>query len=295
MLLSMYAIFTGIISISDNNFKNIFVNMELEGEFYQNINVYIGMFIISSFYFIRNKQVIKKYVLFLAIIFGVFTASIIGGRGGFVAILFVLCIYIIRLFLRNYKNKLFIFRYIFYTSIIAITTLIFIDKLLFIYDNALTINRLSTLFNADDSSQRIYLFTNAIELFLSSWKTFLFGGGINSFPIYIKSYSLGMYPHNVILELLAEYGIFGFFLFIFPILYVFYKRKLSGYFIYCESLVEDMVIKMYFVYFWILAQFTGGLRYSWVLIFFTFLLMPPSLNKLHTKANGKRCPVPTSH
>ena len=82
------------------------------------------------------------------------------------------------------------------------------------YDSLLTLNRLLTLTSSTDDSMRIYLFSNAIDLWLTDLKTFLFGGGVKSFPIFINQNSLGFYPHNIFLEVLSELGIVGIILFL---------------------------------------------------------------------------------
>ena len=100
-----------------------------------------------------------------------------------------------------------------------------------------------------DSSERIYLFTKAIELFFSDVKTFMFGAGINSYPIYISAYSEVMYPHNVVLELLAEYGIVGSILFAIPISYALRVRKRQ----YGSFYGRTKRKRLYFIYLFIIG------------------------------------------
>ena len=112
-------------------------------------------------------------------------------------------------------------------------------------------------------------------------KNFIFGAGINYFPIYIGEHSTGMSPHSTILELLSEYGIIGTFLFLSPVVYILLIRKSRLGTIYGRSVTEKLIFLLA-SYFWTMAMVTGGLRNSWVLIFFTFLLIPTTL-----KVRGK--------
>jgi O-antigen ligase len=106
----------------------------------------------------------------------------------------------------------------------------------------------------------------------------VFGAGINSFPVYISAAdSTGMYPHNIILELLAEYGIIGTIFFTIPAVYVISIRKKILGSIYGNS-IDEKIIFLLFVYHLAIHLFSGGLRYSWVLIFYLFLLLPSQNN-----------------
>ena len=53
-------------------------------------------------------------------------------------------------------------------------------------------------------------------------------------------------------------------------------RKVSMGTIYGDTTAENTVFLLA-IYFWTVHMFTGGLRTSWMLIFFTFLLMPSRL------------------
>lgn len=67
--------------------------------------------------------------------------------------------------------------------------------------------RIATLLEGGDVSHRGFLFMSALRMWLISPSNFLFGGGIGSFPMFIGHNSDGWYPHNFILESLAEAGI----------------------------------------------------------------------------------------
>lgn len=70
------------------------------------------------------------------------------------------------------------------------------------------IDRFVVLIEDDDSSQRVRLFTSALAMWLDSPKNFLVGGGLGTFPAFIgEPAEEGWYPHNFILESLAEGGL----------------------------------------------------------------------------------------
>lgn len=271
----IYSMKQGYVLFDNQNVQNIFSDLENIDQAYQNINVYLGLFVISCLYYSSQcKQIFKIPVLFTAALSmaGMF---LIGGRASVVAISVVLLLYLLN---RRYPLKTII--KIVGIIFIALTCFIFIvglssfcAELIQFFQDSVTVRRFAGLIEGDDSSLRIYLFTSAVKLFLTSGQTILFGAGINSFPVYIGAYSTGMYPHNIVLELLCEYGVVGFFLFVLPIVYILYVRNRVIGSLYGRSLDENIAF-LIFVYFGVISMFTGGLRNSWVLIYFTFLLLP---------------------
>jgi len=93
--------------------------------------------------------------------------------------------------------------------------------------------------------------------------------------MYTERFSTGWYPHNVLLELLAEYGLIGFLLFQAPVIVTLYLRKKLLGSIWGNTRQETAVILLT-VYFWSMFSFTGGLRHTWTLVFFTYLAFPSS-------------------
>jgi O-antigen ligase len=74
-----------------------------------------------------------------------------------------------------------------------------------------TIARFAVLLQEGSDSIRVQLFTSAFEIWLAHP---LFGAGIGSWSVLSDLGSKYYYPHNIILELLAELGIVGLFLFV---------------------------------------------------------------------------------
>lgn len=70
------------------------------------------------------------------------------------------------------------------------------------------IHRFFVLFTDTDSSQRLYLFSSAVRMWLDSSVTVFIGGGLAAYPLYIsRADEQGWYPHNFLLESLAEGGV----------------------------------------------------------------------------------------
>jgi O-antigen ligase len=273
----------GEVLLDSSSFQNIFLNLDLTGGYYQNINMYLGLLIVSCMYFKSVKKWQSFIFNFIAIL-SFLGMLLIGGRTAVVATTFVVFFYFINSFKNVYSTKKNLVKFIMFSSLSALLIIFFSHYIIVLVENSLTFRRFVALSGDEDPSHRIFLFSKAIELFLSDGSTFLFGAGINSFPIYIGIYDSGMYPHNIFLELLSEYGIFGFGLFMIPIIYVLCLRRKRIGSIY-GSTNEEKFIFLIATFYWILYSFTGGLRSSWVLLFFNFLLLP-SDNDTENVENG---------
>lgn len=100
-----------------------------------------------------------------------------------------------------------------------------------------SIERIKTLFtpsnsNMDVSSGRIYLYKIAIEMFME--KPILGQGPLG----YLNKSGYNSYPHNIILEILCDYGIIGFI-----IMSVFFIQVLKG---YIKNLKNDGTVNIVF-------------------------------------------------
>lgn len=210
--ISYTAIFTAsFLLITENQlFINIFevINIQFDGSVYQNIGFWLSLAVIVSANYIElylskfKKSILSLLPFILIFIISLFFLLFIGSRGAFIGTLAALSFLVINTRVPT----------IHYLSLFFVIILIVLS--LKNYDSLLTLNRLLTLTSSTDDSMRIYLFSNAIDLWLTDLKTFLFGGGVKSFPIFINQNSLGFYPHNIFLEVLSELGIVGIILFL---------------------------------------------------------------------------------
>jgi hypothetical protein len=68
------------------------------------------------------------------------------------------------------------------------------------------------------ASIRLEMYSESISIWMSNP---VFGGGVGSWPLLTGRGDYKMYPHNMILEVLSEYGFVGFLLFVCPFAYSF--------------------------------------------------------------------------
>ena len=270
-IISIWSLIQGNISLSSNNQQNIFMN--IDKGLYQNINMYLGLFAICNLGLLSSNNkfisVISKILILLSVI-GMF---IIGGRGYVVALFAIFLIYYINI-LKSFTFTLsFILKSIILIIIVVALMAFYFAEITQGLNASITWQRFMMLTEEGDESLRIFLFSNAITLFFSDVKTIIFGAGINSFPVYIGVNDIQMFPHNILLELLAEYGIVGTILFAIPAGYIISIRNkiLGSTFGNC---INEQIIFLIFIYILINDLFNGALRTSWMFIFFMFLLIP---------------------
>jgi hypothetical protein len=265
----------------------IFSDFDEAKSTYQNITMYLGLLVISTLYFLSRQRIYYKIPGFLFVILTIIGMLLIGGRASIVALSIVLLIYLWKSNIsgkhqRISSNSLLI---ILCAVISTIAIIRFWNDVLGFFQQTSGILRFSTLLEGGDSSERIFLFTSALNLFFRDIQTLFIGAGINSFPVYIGDYSKGMYPHNIPLELLCEYGMIGFILFMTPIAYVLYiRKKVIGSFY--GDCIEENIVFLLCLYFWVSAMVTGDIGSSWVLLFFSFILLPSRIAE--SKSDIKR-------
>jgi len=170
---------------------------------------------------LARKRMSRTLALFM---FGgyVLTLLLIGGRGPFLAtvlpLLIPLCYGVDVHFLRG---RVRVRRYIAPLFVIVIIGVAFAIS----FGSAevfSTIKRLALLFDAlgSSASVRLEMYGDAVDI----WARHpLFGAGIGSWPVLAGWGDQRMYPHNMILEVLSEFGVVGFFLWAAPFLYAFWQ------------------------------------------------------------------------
>lgn len=280
------AFLSGRISLGVTGFQTIFPWLTLSA--YQNINQFLAIFAIVS-YGISLKT--RHYKIFIRICIGMtyLYMLFIGGRASLISLTLILFYAIFNDFISRKKYILITFT----GFILATITLIFFWGQLFnLLITTNTFSRIFFLFDSpvEDSSKRIFLFSQAILMFTSSLKNFMLGGGMSSYPEYISAIStFKTYPHNIILELLAEYGIIGTFLFSVPIISIFRSRIIKFGSLYGNTW-DEKTVWLLGMFLWVNGMFTGALQSSWILIFFTYLMLPPLIFKVATLNSQKYRP-----
>ncbi len=254
MSFSISTFYSLISSNALGGFVNIFILSGLDDsgqDFYQNYGSWLAILLIISAYYMNiflNQRSKTKFLLFsipfsLSLIF----LLLLGARGAFVGAVVGL-IYLLRSI--GFKNL--------FINILLISIFL-IPLVLFNQDILLTISRFSGLFYGTDDSARLFMFSQAIDLWSQDIFTILFGGGIKSYPIFIGENNLGWYPHNVFLEILCELGIIGLLIFI-RIFYSAFQNKKN------DLLMTSLTLCMVFVY-----SFTGGIHDLYNIFFFLAL------------------------
>jgi len=250
-----------------SGFNKVFSTVD--GAAYQNVTQYLGLLAVLSIAFATGKKKLLSYLHISLIFFVLYLMFVIGGRSSIVSVIAVLL-----LAFQIQKSLTVLVSIIFLVLFGGLGLFLLFPEIAAhsVFDsNLIGVRRFAVLVEGGDRTGRLSLFSAAIELFLSSPKNFFFGGGMTSYPVFVGSNSPGMYPHNLILELLSEYGVVGFSLFIAPVIYLFKRRKDRIGNIVGNNTTEKTAFYV-FLYFLTISMFSGGLRVSWVLVFVIFLL-----------------------
>lgn len=255
-------------SFTDVNKITSFSSVDEENQNYQSTAFYIGLVGVGMACYISQCRGIVFMLIFLAILIITFFLGMVGARSSLVAMLasFVL------LFFLYSKQKL--------VSIVCLATLLIViffglslvgvDSFQAIFDKLVVIDRFLIMLDDDDPSQRIRLFSSAVEMWLESPINFFFGGGLGAFPAFIGESEEGWYPHNFILESLAEGGVFA------GLLVILIMLILSAKIIYISKkdvFTSNNYIGMWGFYSAVAFQFMGGVQSLWIPTFFMALFI----------------------
>ena len=225
---------------------------------------YQGLSFMAGFlpiYLLGTMAEIRRRTIIQIIFFSLTSAPVlfIGGRSALVGLFFAFNVWLLFSFLNNSKQWLLVSGIIFTMYFPVGVFLLFPDLA------PLTVKRLLWLANEDvqDSSMRFELWSAAIQLWLQSPSSLLFGHGPQQFPLLAGYDDPELYPHNFILELLSEYGLLGLSLFL----------SAPCYLILCQAkrgLAHFTKLKspFFLVYYLAVLSFSGALQSLWPLFFF---------------------------
>lgn len=181
-----------------------------------------------------GASIVLAYGLFFAqrplqkaaasVLFGyyVFVLLILGGRGPFLAALLGASVPLLTGVRLSPSNGVFLRRYTIPLLWIGVAGVGVATYLYTTGAATMTLGRLFALFRSvseGSAGVRLWGFTNAIALW---FKAPLFGQGIGAFPVLVGNIDQRLYPHNLILEILAELGVVGLFLYGAMLSYVFW-------------------------------------------------------------------------
>lgn len=217
--------------------------------------------LIGTYYSLFYKKNIFEYI-FILIAF--FLNFLYGSRFsfilGYIGVLVLLYLY----------NKKFLY-YIFFNIAIIINFKKFLEFLISSLDklriNAINVERIyySLYFSKDlntSSAGRLEIYLDTLQII----KNNIFGIGIYGYLEKMPKYSFGFYPHNIFLEILLQFGIFGFIIFIF----------LTFFILFNIAKIKEKKIKIFMIVFLILDSsllISGSYLkniYFWMTLFFVF-------------------------
>lgn len=156
-----------------------------------------------------------KIALFLLMIYSTLVCMLSGGRGAFFVII-VESLFMLYFYISNSKSKVVFFRSAIVLFIVAVAIAFVISNYGLLESSG--ISRLESRLTQDEA--RASLYNKAYDIFLASP---IWGNGLGSIW-----WTMGIYSHNVILDLLAEVGLIGAFAFVFVLLRTFFcSLKLS--------------------------------------------------------------------
>ena len=128
------------------------------------------------------------------------------------------------------------------------------------FQGAIVVARFTTLFEEGDSSHRLRLFAAALEMWFDSPSNLLLGGGLAAFPLFTgQPDEPGWYPHNFVLESLAEGGIVA----ALPLLFIMqrlFKSPLAS----TNLELNSYVLQYFALYTFLASMFTGGVESVWI-------------------------------
>jgi len=217
--LLLVIVFEAIIQYFQGDYKG-FINVL--GSSYLGLGYVVGIgFLIIIAYLIYWSQSLTKKIMALILAFIYFWILLIaGGRGPLIAT--ILASLMPMIFAISIKPRARIikirryFKFIFFIILIA-----FVLSLLFIETDQIpaTLNRMLVLAGDDmgaSAEARIQSYKNAINYWSQAP---LFGHGIGAWPIINNGIDMRGYPHNIVLEIMAELGMVGLLLFTNMVIY----------------------------------------------------------------------------
>ncbi|MCK1191804.1 O-antigen ligase family protein [Streptococcus uberis] len=195
---------------------------------YQDLS-YFSMFAFALNLFIIQRELVvsanRKKIILIPKLLNIISALINiycmfagGGRGAFVLFFVLLITFVIfnRGSIKGYKFIIFFLTVLFFIIILTTTGALNI----FSSSVATGLERITRFFNENNnlqSDERYNIYKNSWDLFKDAP---FFGHGIGSVFIFLNGYS-----HNIFLDILIDFGIFGFLFFFINIIWIFEKNS----------------------------------------------------------------------
>lgn len=256
---NFFSEFPGFRSLSDNQ----------DRENYQSTSFYFGLVVVLAILVSLRFGGFSALVGIIGSLTITALMGMVGARSALVAV--AICAVFFILYYEYYSKLLWAIGFSLFLAIFfsLYQSALFDSEL--IGQHFIVIDRFISLIEDEDSSGREWLFKSAISMWLDTPINLLFGGGLSSFPKFIgMPGDEGWYPHNFILESLAEGGIVAGLL-----LFWSGSRLLTKF-----SLLKFHLENFEFFYLGALAvyviaayQFMGGIQTLWIPTFFVALFI----------------------
>lgn len=131
------------------------------------------------------------------------------------------------------------------------------------FQGVLVVERFMVLSEEGDSSHRLRLFTSALGMWLDSPVSLLVGGGLAAYPYFTGQFDeAGWYPHNFILESLAEGGLVA----ALPLAAIAF-RLLNGFSRDIQLNFDAFFLRNFALYSCFAYMFMGGVESVWIPFF----------------------------
>lgn len=226
-----------------------------------------------------------KMILFLLSVLFFILSIETGSRQAFIGVMLSIFIMMTFYFLNSWKQKKLKLKKYIITFTLLIGMIYLLRK--YITDTILW-NRLLLLFEnnkGDSVNARLTMIEKAKQMFLEAP---VFGKGMNGFQE--NSNSIHAYPHNIIYELLAEYGLIGLLIFTLIILYIIIKsihllRKTE--INHKKLTMINLLLTLFFIsfYFSLISGYLYDSRWIW---FYGALIVNYSILKGDTKDENSK-------
>lgn len=237
------------------------------------ISVFFALGVLSFLQlFITEKRKITKLI---AVFFGVISLVLLfitGSRGCLIALFGGAFVFYLIVFVKD-KKKIFltVFSFIFLIILFNSNILRFFSDFMpesmanFFEDRYLSINAIESV------NARKDLFSLAIENYFSeSFFNWIFGNGAGSYGFLLNGHDAMGYPHNIILELLYEFGLMSVLIF----LIITYKIVMDNYkYVNKHNLVKGNWEYLYFYFVFINSLSTGDVAANFLVFGYMVLLI----------------------
>lgn len=228
---------------------------------------FLGMGVLSGIFIYKKKIKLSNIIIVLTLVVALLYMLLSGSKGPLFSLLISVFIYLLSKF-KKIRWKLWLF------VLVLIISYMFIELSL---SNVMTDFINNRFLNSDRSlstrNERYSAVLNSFKLYtFNDLKLFVFGNGSGNFSYLFENKDHRSYPHNIILEILYEYGLIGILLFLKAIVspvYIAIRSKL-----WRNDFVKAIIIC--WIYLFINSMVSTDLAGNFILFGLTIILIRQS-------------------